>query len=295
MKKPKSINRIIKVIGFLMILTYILTGCSNKSNQKNEILWGTDFVKADAYINDVMYKEFGLEIPFAYTGEITDVELVSIEGENTQAISATMKLVGEEVIGEDGVRNDEYQLGILGLRIERNENKDVKIDRMIVSINKKKETIEFESPLMLRFIHNDFEPYISIRNTSDMCFAAMVPNRKMVLQYAFVAVTDLSFTGVEYQGYFKIKETEDTQFFVNNELVAPPTEDKPIKLKKEDRLECYLDIERGDDLMYTFLINSVALKFSEYEKEHVLLAQQAIGSKEDGQTVLEAIIKNEKK
>ena len=87
MKKPKSINRIIKVIEFLMILTYILTGCSNKSNQKNEILWGTDFVKADAYINDVMYKEFGLEIPFAYTGEITDVELVSIEGENTQAIS----------------------------------------------------------------------------------------------------------------------------------------------------------------------------------------------------------------
>ena len=272
-----------KIIIILGIVIPLLVGCSSENNTvKEEYIWGTENVNVDIVV-EKGYR-YGFNIPFAYVKEKDDIELVSIEGDNTDSLELE---VSDDTIDDfDKAKVDNYRLGYLGVIYSLKEDVDVTVESLNININGSYQQIKFEPPLIIRAHTND-------TNICEyLASGVLMHGKNNFLTYTLSWEENVKILDCGLTGAF---DTEEITVFVDGKQVSARETEVLANTKVQFDLTSRVEDKYEDSCLAGNFFVTYMYASNEEKTYYISLNQQGAGDAKSAQIVLEQIIERDKK
>lgn len=252
------------------------SGCDKNKKEEAKFIFGTDFCKYEMYVNTG--DNIGINIPFAYNVSKDNINLISVEGENIEA--SEINFFDDTIEPCNNAEVNGYKLGYFGFIVE-NCQKSFTVNKLNIEIAGHKETIDFETPLVIKICNNGAEMY---EGTTADYIGGGGKNR---LMYSVFAEEELSITGYSFTGDYIIEETDIT---VDDKTVIK----LPCELRKDKSILFTLNTNTSDEDKYKSMgfnfIVEYTNKAGEEKTFYVVVRQQGAGDDESCKELLKLIV-----
>lgn len=225
--------RRLKCLWILLFCMLGLVGCDTTEppveeppidNVAQELILCMDYVAANTIYNgDTMT----ITIPAFYKGPVPKVEVVALEGVNTQNIRATISELDTNAVVDGGYK--EYSYGQFNLSLTVLTNTKVELEKIILSVNGEEEAVQIKNGISIEFVEDDH--WTGWELIDDLVIPLEYPYDLETLDWSVTLNRAVTITACDLhaEGFFPLEEVEVS---VDRSYVGTGDEVFPLEIKK---------------------------------------------------------------